>query len=173
MRKQLVDQLKEVGRRWLYANEKPKDAARIWDTWKNRPDEWFLNESAVYQPAATVASMLSEVQGFANILLAMPWRLGRVPSPPGIYIGDNPVVRRELTALPFGGFPEHTYYLPLCPDVLFSAGPHLSESRRGSRLVVEFSTWETSVARHLITASATRHLFGRGPYVNRDVLARV
>lgn len=168
IRQQLVDQLKDAGRRRLYATEAREDADHIWDAWKDKPDEWFLNESEPYQPARSVAGMLAGVQGFANLLLAMPWRLGRVSTPPGIYLGDNPVVRRELTAVPFAGYPEHTYYLPLSPDLLFSAGPHLSGSLIGPRQIVQFSEWETSIVRHLSTARAARHLFGTGPYVSRE-----
>jgi hypothetical protein len=168
MRQQTVEQIRELSRRYLYASLASEEADEIWRVWKDRPDEWFLQEKEPYQVAATAASMLSEVQGLANILRAMPWRIGVVASPPGIYLGDNPVVRRELTDVPFAGYPEHTYYLPLSSKVLFSAGPHLSGSKRGPRQANDFSRWETSIARHLTTANATRHLFGRGPYVSRE-----
>jgi hypothetical protein len=165
---QMVGHVKEFGRRWLETQFAPKEAEDIWNAWKGKPDEWFLHEEKPHQASRSVAGILSEVQGFANILLAMPWRVGHVTVPPGIYLGDNPVVRRELTALPRAGYCEHTYYLPLSAGVLFSAGPHLSGSRRGPRRAIDFSPWETSVARHLTTTSASRHVFGRGPYVTRE-----
>lgn len=168
LRRETVDQVRELSRRYLYSQFAPGDADDIWSVWKNKPDEWFLQEKEPYQVAATAASMLSEVQGPANILRAMPWRVGHVASPPGIYLGDNAVVRRVLTDVPFAGYPEHTYYFPLSPEVLFSAGPHLSGSKKGPRCAPDFSPWETSLARHLITANSNRHLFGRGPYVSRE-----
>ncbi len=165
MRQQLIARLKKAGRNWLYNQETLEDADQIWNAWKDKPDEWFLNETGVYQPTETVASMLAGVQGFANILVAMPWRLGSVLVPPGVYVGDNPVVRRELTSVPFANYAEYTYYLPLSRSLVFSAGPHLSGSPKGPRRVIEFSAWETSVVRHLTTRNASRHLFGAGPYV--------
>ncbi len=55
MRQQLVDHLKQAGRAFLGRTESPEVAARIWEVWKDKPDEWFLHEDNESSQRRTVS----------------------------------------------------------------------------------------------------------------------
>ena len=168
MRQQLVDHLKQAGKAYLERTESPEEAEKIWDAWKTKPDEWFLKEENPYQPAGTVASMLGEVQGFANLLRHMPWRVGFVDSGLALYTSDNAVSRRPIPTVRWAGFPMWRYFWPLTPSVLLQIGPRLTEEGKPGRIRGDFSNWETSYARHVVSENASRFLYGPGPYVPKE-----
>ncbi len=74
-----------------YVRNKYPDAEvkRMLEAWFEHPDEWWLGEAHSAPPAVTTAGMLSEVQGLANLLRTMPWRIGRVPPEQPLYASDN------------------------------------------------------------------------------------
>ena len=118
----------------------------------------------------TQIHMLDEVQGLANQLQAMPWRVGRVLGERRLYTSDNPVARYLPPVRPWwemGAFPAFQYYFPLSPDVLMRIDPLGDEpSPRGPRSNGAISEFETSFARHLVTLDAVRFLYGAPPYVD-------
>lgn len=169
LRQQVLDHVKQVGKRWL-EKEEPNDAEEIWRAWSRKPDEWFLHEDEPYQPAAMTAFLLGEVQGFANILLAMPWRIGLADPDQNVYSSDNPVAAHPIPTYSFPGFAWHVYFLPLSPRVVLKIGPGLSKDS-AERRRADFSPWETCYIRHVVTNSAMRHLYGRGPYIPKQCAA--
>src|SRR4051812_17393570 len=64
-------------------------AKEFWEYWDNQADEWWLQHEGPIQHAETTARMLSDVQGYANQLWHMPWRVGRVPQHLRLYTSDN------------------------------------------------------------------------------------
>ena len=70
------------------------------------------------------------------------------------------------------------YWLPLSPSVLLHIGrdPGIDSKggqadAYGARECRDFSAWETAWARHLVSATASRFLYGSGPYVSRSCAA--
>ena len=118
--------------------------------------------------------LLGEVQGWANLLVAMPWRTGLVYSTLPLYTCDNPVASYLTPVRPFwsgGALAEHTYIYPLSPQVLMWIDPlpYSKHSQpRGARTRKDFSEWETSFARHVITRSATRFVYGTKSPLSRE-----
>lgn len=165
MRQQVLDHVKKMGRAFLERTETPDDAEEIWRAWMTKPDEWFLHEEEPYQPAGTAAFMLGEVPGYSNLLRAMPWRIGLVDAGSVVYTSDNPLSRHPLPTVRFPGFPMWWYFLPLSPTVLLRIGPGLAEGSQPARVRKDFSVWETSFARHVVSENASRFLYGPGPYL--------
>ena len=69
----------------------------------------------------------------------------------------------------------YDYYVPLSPVVMLKLdgpryGPNAHDPNApepiGTRTRQDFSLWETSFARHLVTLSATGYLYGLGPIIN-------
>lgn len=173
----MLSQIKEMGRTFLYRRYKRKEADAIWEIWKDKPDHWWTKQKEPEQPAAMSIDMLGEVQGFANLLRAMPWRVGRAAGSLGFYTSDNPVSGYLSPVRPWwdgGAFPSFTYYVPLAPDVLLRIYrlPYKDKgtisSPQGERRHRDFSDWEASVAHHIVTNEATRYLYGEGLMVPRD-----
>ena len=165
---QSMKDIKATARAYI-DNTFPKDEAdEYWKEWQSKPREWWLNETRPLQDADGTAHMLSEVQGFASSLMAMPWRTGLVNSRYPLYTSDNPVAAYAWHVLPnpprLGTtFVDHTYMLPLSREVLFIAeafDPLKKCSRRGLRRRKDFSAWESSFARHVVTRSASRFVYG-------------
>lgn len=166
MRQQLLQDIKERTRTFLENTAPSKEVGEdLWEYWQGKPDEWWLRESEPYQPASTAASMLSEVQGFSNILRAMPWRIGLADPGQTVYTSDNPVSRYRPPLALWAGFAAFTYFAPLSPKVLLRIGPGYDPNGQGRREQRDFSAWDTCLARHVITANASRFLYGPGPYV--------
>ncbi len=115
--------------------------------------------------------MLSEVQGFANLLRAAPWHIGVAPDSIQLYTSDNPVagylnpVRSWWEGAAFASF---TYFVPLSPKVLLKIErrPNRKDNEelqpRGKRRRKDFSEWGISFARHVVTHNARRYLYGEG-----------
>jgi hypothetical protein len=167
MRSQIVDQLKQVGQSWLRKELGEKGAEEVWEAWRDRPDEWFLNESEPHQPSALTAGMVDTTPGLGNVLQAMPWRIGRA-SGNSFYTSDSPVSKLPRSATRFTVYFDNVFLLPLAPNTLLRIGPGLTPDESRSDTVADFNPWETSLARHAVTQCATRHLFGPGPFVSRE-----
>jgi len=167
MRQRFLDHAKNMGRAFLERTEKPEDAEEIWRARITKPDEWWFKQEEPYQAAKTAASMLAEVQGFSNLLRSMPWQIGLVDSDLPLYTSDNPVSRHQPPLARWPGFVAFNYYVPLSPSVLLKIGPGFDPDGKGHRLRKDFSPWETSLARHLTTAGASRFVYGPGPYVSK------
>ena len=124
--------------------------------------------------------MLGEVRGFANILRAAPWRIGFAPDSIRLYTSDNPVAGYlHPVRIPGEGaaFSSFTYFMPLSPRVLLKIDrrPDRKGDKEvqpcGERRRCDFSEWEISFARHVVTNDAIRYLFGEGPIVSKDCAA--
>lgn len=170
----MVGQIKEFTRGWLYNTEPRDEADVIWGAWEAKPDWWWLQQDAPVEEAYVPTVMLGEVQGFANLARAMPWRAGWVHSTSTLYTSDNPVSARLPAVRPWwswGAFVEHAFFLPLSTRVLLKIGPAGHKTplkRKGDRSCVAFSLWETAFARHVVTVEAIRFLYGPGPYVSKE-----
>lgn len=145
-------------------------------------DEWaFLGDERDDTKEAQLAAwMLGEIDGYANMLMAMPWRIGKTSLP--MYTSDNPVssvaspLRETATGI---GFPEKTYYFPVSPSTLLvlepwempeegTPEPETVDDIRGTRRRTDFNRRDSSVARHVISWKATKFLYGTPPYIARD-----
>lgn len=128
--------------------------------------------------AADVAWMLEKTTGWANMLMAPPWRIGRTSGERPAYLSDNPMSRwvepvRKYWEL---GTPIHcyTYWIPLAPDTILRIDGSDPESFASAddfapaREVRDFNAWEVSICRHVVTANASQYLYGEGPFVTRS-----
>ena len=61
--------------------------------WQAKPFHERYGEKEPSQPASTTNHLLGEVQGFANVLRAAPWRIEKPPKHGWLYTSDNPVSR--------------------------------------------------------------------------------
>ena len=140
--------------------------------WQAKPFHERYEEEEPNQPASTTNYLLSEVQGLANLLRAAPWRIGNTSEHKRLYTSDNPVSRYLRPVRPWrevGAFSSFDYFLPLSPEVLLkierrpdTADLGKAASPWGERRKKEFSGWEISMARHIITRDAPRYLYGDG-----------
>jgi hypothetical protein len=139
---------------------------QVWQQLELTPDGSIPQDEQL----RTQMHMLDEVQGLANQLQAMPWRVGRVMGARRLYTSDNPVARYLTPVRPWWemcAFPAFQYYFPLSPDVLMRIDPLGDEPKaRGVRSSEPISQFETSFARHLVTHDAVRFLYGNPPYVD-------
>ena len=146
--------------------------------WRAKPFHERYGEKEPRQPASTTNSLLGEVQGFANLLRAAPWRIGYALGPTQLYTSDNPVSRHLPPVRPswtVGGFSEFHYFFPLSQEVLLkierrpdSDDPDEAPSLDGQRRKSDFSAWEVSLARHLISSEADRYVYGDGRIVPKE-----
>jgi hypothetical protein len=173
----MLQQIKEMTKKHIYHQYGKKKAASIWEEIEKKPDHWWFRKPEPRQRAMTTNFMLSEVQGFANILRAAPWRIGFTPDSIRLYTSDNPVAG-YLTPIRIPGegaaFSSFTYFVPLSPVVLLEIKrrPRQKGNKkpkpRGERQRGDFSGWEISFARHVVTNDARRYLFGEGPMIPKD-----
>jgi hypothetical protein len=176
----LAAQIKPFGKEYLDRTYEADTAAQMWAEWQDKPDEWWLREEGPVDTSLLTASQLSEVQGYANLFWAMPWRVGKVPSHLRLYTSDNPVegIPRPLGSWwDRGAFTSLTYYIPLSPSVLLTIYPLDSQQERavgvpGDRVHKDFSGWHVGMALQVISAQATRFLYGEGPVIERDIARR-
>jgi len=170
----MVGQIKEFTRGWLEKTHRRREAEMIWREWDSKPDWWWLQQDAPVEEAYVPTVMLGEVQGFANLVRAMPWRAGWVDSTSSLYTSDNPVSGYLPPARPWwsgGALFEHAFYFPLSTSALLRIGSLGSEApleAGAERCCETFSAWETAFARHVVTGEAIRFLYGPGPYVSRE-----
>lgn len=148
--------------------------------WQAKPFHERYGEEEPRQPASITHSLLGEVQGFANLLRCAPWRIGYAPGHSRLYTSDNPVSRYLRPVRPWWdvGFSSFQYFVPLSPEVLLkierrSDTTDLDKhaSPWGERRKKDFSEWEISMARHIISRDAFRYLYGDGMIVRRQCAA--
>jgi len=173
----ILTQIRNMAKDQIFHMKSRKEANAIWEEIKNKPDHWWMNEEKPVQPSETTAYMLSQVHGFANLIRAAPWRIGCAPDSIGLYTSDNPVASYLSPIRPWwegGAFASHSYYMALSPTVLLvvERRPDTKEGEKlnpqGTRRHNDFSEWEISYARHLITRDARRYLYGEALIVDRD-----
>ena len=146
--------------------------------WQAKPFHERYGEREPTQPASVANSLLGEVQGLANLLRGAPWRLGNVLGRARLYASDNPVARYLRPVRPWwdvGAYSSFHYFLPLSPELLLkierrpdSDDSDTGESPWGERRKKDFSEWETSMARHIISRDASRYLYGDGLVVPKQ-----
>ena len=122
--------------------------------------------------------MLGESLGFSNLVLAMPWRIGCVTSQ-RLYTSDNPVssyINPVRPWLDLDCFPARDYYLPLSPTLLLKVGrlqyednAQVAPNRIGPRCNYDFSEGDAVFVRWLISASATRFLYGEEKGIPKEL----
>ena len=149
-----------------------------YEQWQAKPFHEKYGEHESPQPADTTNSLLGEVQGFANLLRAAPWRIGSVIGSLRLYTSDNPVSRFLRPIRPSWeseAFSSFDYFLPLSPNILLkidrrhdSLNSKEDADLRGARRKRDFSEWEVSMARHIVSCDATRYLYGDGTLVSKD-----
>lgn len=176
----ILQQIKDMAKNQIYHQHGKKEADTIWEQLRNKPDHWWFNQSEPQQPATTTNFMLGEVQGFANLLRAAPWRIGIAPESIRLYTSDNPVSGYLRPVRPWwegAAFASFAYFVPLSPRVLLRIDrrPDKKDNAKlqpqGERCHKDFSEWEISFARHVVTNDAIRYLYGEGPIVPRDCAA--
>jgi hypothetical protein len=176
----ILKKIKEMAREQVYHQHNRKEADAIWERIRDKPDHWWFNEPEPQQPAATTNFMLGEVQGFANLIRAAPWRIGFAPDSMRLYTSDNPVAGYLRPVRPWwegAAFASFTYFVPLSPKVLLKIErrPDQKDKEKpqpqGKRYRKDFSEWEISFAQHVVTNNATRYLYGEGPIVDKGCAA--
>ena len=146
--------------------------------WQAKPFHERYGEEEPSQPASTTNYLLGEVQGFANLLRAAPWRIGNTLEHGRLYTSDNPVSRYFRPVRhrwEVGAFSSFHYFLPLSPELLLkierrpdAADLDKDASPWGERRKKDFSEWEISMARHIISRDASRYLYGDGLVVSKQ-----
>ena len=173
----LLRQIKDLAKKQLYHLYDEKEANRIWKEVAGKPAHWWFNEQGPYQPASIVNFMLGEIQGFANLLRAAPWRIGFASDSLQLYTSDNPVASCLRPVRPWwetAAFASLTYFVPLSPKVLLKIERRPDQKDNepfqpcGDRQHSDFSEWEISFARHVVSRDALRYLYGEGMVVNRE-----
>ncbi len=173
----MLQKIKNMAKEQIYHQHGKKEADSIWKQMENKPDHWWFNEAEPQQPATTTNFMLGEVQGFANLLRAAPWRIGIAPDSIRLYTSDNPVAAYLRPVRPWwegAAFASFTYFVPLSPKVLLKIERRPDQKGknelqpRGERRRNDFSEWEISFARHIVTQDTIRYLYGEGPIIPRD-----
>ena len=144
----------------------------MYGEWQSKPIHERYGGREPVQPASTTISLLAEVQGYANLLRAAPWRIGNVTGRFRLYTSDNPVARHLRPVRKWwdvGAFASYDYFLPLSPDTLLKVERRIDKadtnqecSCKGDRRKKNFSEWEVSMARHIMSRSASRYLYGEG-----------
>ena len=146
------------------------------DMVEGKEHDW-LRDDELSTPTSISLGMLQETQGFANLIRGAPWRIGYALGPRRLYTSDNPVSGYLRPVRPWwevGAFAAFQYYLPLSPDLLLKIDrmpDDESENQlipRGPRRNRDFSEWEVSMARHVVSYDATRYLYGEGIVVPKQ-----
>jgi hypothetical protein len=169
----LLEKIKPIARAYLEHQHKGDEERinRIWAEWERQPPEWWLQQEHPFDHAKDTAKMLEGVQGFANILCSMPWRVGRVPEHIRLYTSDNPMhgyLQPIHEWWECGSFGTFWYYVPLSPSVLLRIAPFTyrpesaEDSDPGERVTRDFSGWDAAMALHIQSRGATQYLFGDG-----------
>jgi hypothetical protein len=146
----------------------------------------FVDMSQVDPPPGTdrgseaTISMLEGVQGFANLVLVKNWRIGRCAESYQMFTSDEAVAAYLTPVRPFwsgGAFWEFQFFFPISPSVLLwipgddykrEVDPTKLPPPFGPRKHHDFNEWETSFARHVVSESATRYVFGRAANITRN-----
>lgn len=171
-------QIEQIAQGMFVNNLGETEGLASFKEWQARPLHERFGEEEPEQPASMTNYLLGEVQGFANLLRAAPWRIGRALSSRRLYTSDNPVSRYLRPVRPWwetGAFSSFDYFLPLSPEILlkFERRPDLAKSDKeaspwGVRRRKDFSGWEISMACHVISRDASRFLYGGGLVVSKQ-----
>ena len=173
----VLRQIKDMSKKQIYHQNHKEKADVIWEEIENKPDHWWFNEQEPHQPASSSNFMLGEIQGFANLLRAAPWRIGFAPDSLHLYASDNPVAGYLRPVHPWwegAAFASMSYFIPLSPTVLLKIDRRPDQKDKeqiqpqGDRRHLDFSEWEISFARHVVTSEAVRYLYGDSPMVSRE-----
>jgi len=173
----VLQQIKDMVKKQIYHQHSNKRAEAIWEELERKPTHWWFSESEPEQSASTANFMLGEVQGYANLFRAAPWRIGFAPDSIRLYTSDNPVAGYLNPVRPWwetGAFASLSYFVPLSPKILLKIERRPDQKKGeelkpcGERLRKDFSQWEISFARHVVTSDAKRYLYGEGPIVPKD-----
>jgi hypothetical protein len=177
----ILFQIKDMAKKQIYQLNNKKKANAIWEELEKKPDYWWFKEKEPPQVASVANFMLREVQGFANILRAAPWRIGFAPDYLQLYTSDNPVSGYIPTVRPWwnlAAFGSFSYFIPFSLKVLLviEGRPNEKGEKKlqplGDRRHKDFSEWEVSFARHVVTGDSLRYLYGQGPVVSRKCAVR-
>ena len=162
---------------FLHQFGEPQGPAK-YEEWQAKPLHERYGEEESTQPASLTNYLLGEVQGFANLLRAAPWRIGNTLGDRRLYTSDNPVSRYLRPVRPWwevGAFSSFDYFLPLSPELLLKIErrPDSPDSEEdaipwGERRRKDFSEWDVSMARHIVSRDASRYLYGDGMIVPRQ-----
>ena len=146
--------------------------------WQSKPFRERYGGQEPAQPESMTISLLTEVQGYANLLQAAPWRIGNVTGRLRLYTSDNPVacyLRPVRQWWDVGAFASFDYFLPLSPKILLKIErrPDQADTNQEcggmrERWKKDFSEWEVSMARHIISRSASRYLYGEGVFIQKQ-----
>ena len=168
----VADRIERAQRTSLLKTYGQEEGNRLWETQQSDFDDRWRSMESEHEQARLPTFMFERVQGIANLLVAMPWRVGKTHPALPLFTSDNPVSRRLPSVRPWweeGAFSAFRIYYPLGSRVLFIAGPGLDPRVTaegpyfGDRQARDFSLWETSIARHTVAREATRFLFGDQP----------
>ena len=169
IRRQMADHAKAIVQHMLREKSRAKDAELVWNTvFADEPDEYWLGEERPVQPVETAAYMLDKIQGFANVLLAMPWRIASAVAGVQLYTSDEPLTRIPVPTARWAVYFEHICYLPLSPSTMLIIGPGAEPTGRGRRLRTNLSSWHAVFANYMATLHATEFLYGPEPYIDRQ-----
>jgi hypothetical protein len=166
-----------MAKKQIYHQHDKEKADTIWEEIEKKPDHWWFNEQEPQRPASTANFMLGEIHGFANLLRAAPWRIGIAPDSLQLYTSDNPIAGYLRPIRPWwegAAFASLSYFIPLSPKILLKIErrPDQKDKEKlqpqGDRRHTDFSEWEISFARHVVTSDAVRYLYGEGSVVPRE-----
>jgi hypothetical protein len=138
----------------------------------------WLRHERTYQAGEAMSVELGEITGDARMIIAKPWRIGRVDVALKLVTSDNPVSGHLPLVLPdwWSDLEDTEQFYPLSPDTLLYVAPIGRHDGaipwKGARRSFDFSRWETSRARAVITNAATRYLYGPEPHIGRDLAKR-
>ncbi len=166
-KRHLVSKIKEIARLML-----PQDEFEHWDS---KPDEvWLQQDPSADSETKTMLWLLSGAQGYANMLLTLlDWRLLVAPQGRHFYTSDTAFVRwpspLDDGVLP-GSFVSFDYHLPISLSRALRLRPRRKRSKElqlATLIVKKASKHEVSIANSVQSVSATRFLYGRGPWMNQ------
>lgn len=172
-----LSKIKDMANKQIYHQHDKGKADTIWKEMENKPDHWWFNEQKPQRPASITNFMLGEIPGFANSLRAAPWRIGTTPNSLQLYTSDNPVseyLRPVRPSWETARFSSMNYFIPLSPKtlIIIEHRPYQQGNgelqTQGERRHADFSEWEISFARHVITNNAVKYLYGEGSVVSRE-----
>ena len=167
-KRHLVGKIKEQARLIL-----PQDQFEHWDS---KPDEvWLQQDPNVDNETRTMLWLLSGTQGYANMLLTLlDWTLLAAPRGRHFYTSDTAFVRwpspLDDGVLP-GSFVSFDYHLPVSPSRALRLRPRRKRSEElqlATLIVKKASKHDVSIANAVQSVSATRFLYGRGPWLPPD-----
>ncbi len=180
---EVVGNIKEFHRNSIKKKLGEETGAEWFRHWDVEPDHVWLGATEPLDFPTFAAEALSQISGWANVLLSMPWACGA--SRLSLFTSDNPVSRfagrRPPSADPYGwpDFEDFHYYLALSPSCLLVIGPWPDDVNevqaqiergqiQGPRTAHSFSPWESAFARRVIAADANQELYGKEANITKE-----